>query len=171
MFHKFLYTVGLHRICLRAEVCNLVFIICSLVVGIGCVTDTWKVEWKLHFLEWKTPSLVLSLVCSTLKIAFEGVDDTVSYSIQTCQVLQFLMKPMLPLENLNLGGGVLKKSFQFILKSQGKNFQPWKKHLSSPTLLGLFQTTCKLLLRLDGDIGWLPMHCFTAKPQTIINGS
>ena len=67
MFQKFLYTVGLHRICLWAEVCNLV-------VGIGCVTDKSKVEWKLHFLEWKTLSLVLSLDCSTLKIAFEGVE-------------------------------------------------------------------------------------------------
>ena len=94
---------------------------------------------------------------------------TVGYSIQTCWLLQFLMKPLLPLQNLKFWGGFLKKAFQFILKNQGKNFQPWKKHLSSPTLLGLFQTTCKLLLRLDGDFGWLPMYCFTAKPQTIIS--
>ena len=66
------------------------------------------------------------------------------------------------------GGGFLKKSFQFILKNQGKNFQPWKKHLSSPTLLGLFQTTCKLLLRHDGDFGWLPMHCFIQRIISVV---
>ena len=35
-FQKFL--TGLRRICLRAKVGNLVFIICSLLIGIDCVT-------------------------------------------------------------------------------------------------------------------------------------
>ena len=35
-FQKFL--TGLRRICLRAKVHNLVFIICSLLIGIDCVT-------------------------------------------------------------------------------------------------------------------------------------
>ena len=35
----------LHRICLRAKVRNLVFIICSLPVGIFCLTEQSKVEW------------------------------------------------------------------------------------------------------------------------------
>ena len=34
----------LHRICLRAKVRNLVFIICSLFVGIFCLTEQSKVE-------------------------------------------------------------------------------------------------------------------------------
>ena len=53
---------GLRRICLRAKVGNLVFIICSMPVGIDCVTDKSKVEWKLHFREWKTRSFVPNLL-------------------------------------------------------------------------------------------------------------
>ena len=49
IFHKFF--IGLHRIHLHAKVCNLVFIICSLVVGIDCVTDKLNVVLKLRFLE------------------------------------------------------------------------------------------------------------------------
>ena len=185
MFQKFLYTVGLHRICLWAEVCNLV-------VGIGCVTDKSKVEWKLHFLEWKTLSLVLSLDCSTLKIAFEGVEKFSGTPPPLPPRKRGLMAPWrysrLLYSNLPAtsifnethaatgksfffffgGGGFLKRSFQFILKNQGKNFQPWKKHLSSPTLLGLFQTKCKLLLTLDGDFGWLPMHCFIQRIISVV---
>lgn len=92
---------------------------------------------------------------------------TLGYSIQTKRLLQFLMKPLLPLQNLKFWG-VPEKGISVHFEKPGKEFQPWKRHLSSPTFLGLFQTTCKLLLRLDGDFGWLPMHCFTAKPQTII---
>ena len=47
------FPIGLCRICLPAEVCHLVFI-CSLLVGIDCVTD-----WRLQSLEWKTHSFVL----------------------------------------------------------------------------------------------------------------
>ena len=62
---------GLRRICSRAKVGNLVFIICSLPVGTDCVTDKSKgIEWKLHFLEWKTRSFVVNLFCTTLKTAF-----------------------------------------------------------------------------------------------------
>ena len=61
------FFIGLRRICLRAKVCNLVFIICSLIVGIDCVTDkltatfSWMKDtlfcpqiyfperWKSHF--------------------------------------------------------------------------------------------------------------------------
>ena len=65
------FFIGLHKICLRAKVHDLIFIVCSLLVGIECVTDDKsKVEWKLPFLEWKTGFLVLSLVPRTLKIAF-----------------------------------------------------------------------------------------------------
>ena len=39
-FQKFL--TGVRRICLRAKVHNLVFIICSLLVGIDCVTGSLK---------------------------------------------------------------------------------------------------------------------------------
>ena len=135
MFHKFLYTVGLHRICLRAEVCNLVFIICSLVVGIGCVTDTWKVEWKLHFLEWKTPSLVLSLVHRThwKSHLFWGIwKITLGYSIQTCWQLQFLMKPLLPLENLKFLAGSWKRHFSSFWKTREIIFSHEKSTLPHP---------------------------------------
>ena len=44
------------------KVRNLVFIIRSLVVGIVCVANKEKLEWKLHF--------VLNLIARTLKIAF-----------------------------------------------------------------------------------------------------
>ena len=37
------------------------------------VTDKSKVEWQLHFLEWKTCSFVLTLVPRTLKITFLGL--------------------------------------------------------------------------------------------------
>ena len=101
---------GLRRICSRAKVGNLVFIICSLPIGTDCVTDKSKgIEWKLHFLEWKTRSFVVNLFCTTLKIAFWSFQisnfsgeawpqttspppPTVSYSIQTCWLLQFLLK-------------------------------------------------------------------------------
>ena len=43
-FQKFL--IGLRRICLRVKVCNLVFIICSLLVGIDCVTDQLKATFS-----------------------------------------------------------------------------------------------------------------------------
>ena len=43
-FHKFF--LGLRWICLSAKVCNLVFIICSLIVGIDCVTDKLKATFS-----------------------------------------------------------------------------------------------------------------------------
>ena len=43
-FQKFL--TGLRRICLRAKVRNLVFIICSLLVGIDCVTGNLKATFS-----------------------------------------------------------------------------------------------------------------------------
>ena len=43
-FQKFL--TGLRRICLRAKVRNLVFINCSLLVGIDCVTGKLKATFS-----------------------------------------------------------------------------------------------------------------------------
>ena len=43
-FQKFL--TGLRRICLRAKVRNLVFIICPLLVGIDCVTGNLKATFS-----------------------------------------------------------------------------------------------------------------------------
>ena len=43
-FQKFL--TGLRRICLRVKVRNLVFIICSLLVGIDCVTGNLKATFS-----------------------------------------------------------------------------------------------------------------------------
>ena len=40
------FFISLRRICLRAKVCNLVFIICSLIVGIDCVTDKLKATFS-----------------------------------------------------------------------------------------------------------------------------
>ena len=40
------FFIGLRRICLRAKVRNLVFIICSLLVGIDCVTDKLKATFS-----------------------------------------------------------------------------------------------------------------------------
>ena len=33
------FSIGLQKICLRAKVHDLIFIVCSLLVGIECVTD------------------------------------------------------------------------------------------------------------------------------------
>ena len=97
-------------ICLWAKVRDLVFIICSLLVGIYYVTDKLKVEWKLHFLEWKTNSFLLNfpelwnseiriLGLWSFKIFWRSMPpdplplekgdqqplvDTVGYSIHTC---------------------------------------------------------------------------------------
>ena len=49
------FFTGLHRICLRAKVHNLVFII----LFIACRNWLWLINWKLHFVEWKTRSFVL----------------------------------------------------------------------------------------------------------------
>ena len=38
--------IGLRTICLQAKVHNLVFIICSLLVGIDCVTDKLKAAFS-----------------------------------------------------------------------------------------------------------------------------
>ena len=38
----FFFFIGLRRICVRAKLCTLVFIICSLLAGIDCVTDKLK---------------------------------------------------------------------------------------------------------------------------------
>ena len=54
-----------HRFMQKFFMCkerNLAFIIHSLVVGIDCVADKEKLEWKLHF--------VLNLIARMLKIAF-----------------------------------------------------------------------------------------------------
>ena len=47
--------IGWPRICLSAKVCNLVFII----VHCSYELIVWLINWKLHFLEWKTRSFVL----------------------------------------------------------------------------------------------------------------
>ena len=110
------FFVGLHRICLCANVLKVILNIdiCSLLVRIDYVA--MKHEWKLQFLRWKTCSSVLSLVPGTLEIAFRAFKfvnflgehapdplrkrgqpalvDTVSYSIQTCWLLQLLLKPL-----------------------------------------------------------------------------
>ena len=86
-----------------------------LLVGVDCVADKSKLEWKLHFLEWKTGSFALSLILRMLVIIFWGsiskysgeaspqiplekrekrlLVDTVGYSIQTCWLLQFHWNP------------------------------------------------------------------------------
>ena len=61
------FFIGLCRICLRAKVCNVVFIIRSLLTGIDCVT-------KLYFLESKTHSFVLKCSPRMLKIASQGFE-------------------------------------------------------------------------------------------------
>ena len=43
-------------------------------VGIDCVTNKSKLEWKLHFFEWKTHSFVLNFIPRTLEIAFYGFE-------------------------------------------------------------------------------------------------
>ena len=43
-FQKFL--IGLRRICLRTKVHNLIFIICSLLLRSGCVTDKLKATFS-----------------------------------------------------------------------------------------------------------------------------
>ena len=40
------FFIGLRRICLHAYVLNLVFIICSLLVGIDCVSDKLKATFS-----------------------------------------------------------------------------------------------------------------------------
>ena len=40
------FFISLCRICLCAKVCNLVFIVCSLIVGIDCVTDKLKATFS-----------------------------------------------------------------------------------------------------------------------------
>ena len=57
IFQSFLqkFLTGLRRTCLRAKVRNLVFIICSLLVGIDCVTG----KLKATFFWMKTRSFVL----------------------------------------------------------------------------------------------------------------
>ena len=49
IFQSFFFTsffVGLRRICLRVQVLNLVFIICSVLVGIDCVSDQLKATFS-----------------------------------------------------------------------------------------------------------------------------
>ena len=67
------FFVGLHRICLCANVLHVILNIdiCTLLVRIDCVA--LKHEWKLQFLRWKTCSSVLSLVPGTLEIAFRAL--------------------------------------------------------------------------------------------------
>ena len=40
------FFLGLHRICLRGKVLNLIFIICPLPLGIDCVTDKLKATFS-----------------------------------------------------------------------------------------------------------------------------
>ena len=79
------FFIVLNRICLHAKVFNLIFVICSLLVGIYCVD--WYIN-KLHCHEWKTHSF--DLKCSpqdtencTLGVwnfkIFWGLVDTVGY--------------------------------------------------------------------------------------------
>ena len=111
------FVVGLRRICLRAKVHNLAFINCSLLVEIDCVTDKLKAtfSWmKNTFFSQNAENCILGLwnfkifwarICSDpLPFApppppLEKGDQrplvhTVSYSIQTCWLLQFLIKPL-----------------------------------------------------------------------------
>ena len=73
IFHKFLYRFTQNLFTWKSMLFSF---ICSLLVGIvriDCVTDKSKVAWKLHFLEWKTHSLVLKLVPRMLKSHFRGL--------------------------------------------------------------------------------------------------
>ena len=51
---------------------------------------------------------------------------TVGYSIQTCWLIQFLMKPLLPLENLKFLG-VSEKGISVHFEKPGKEFSAIKK--------------------------------------------
>ena len=98
-----------NRILSRKNVRNL--IICSLFVGVNCAANKSKFDLKQNLLEQKTPSFILSLFPWMLEIwiwfwgsmpqtPLENVDhwplvDTVGYSIQTCCLLQFSLKPLL----------------------------------------------------------------------------
>ena len=83
-------------ICLWAKVCDVVFIICSLLVGIYYVTDKLKVEWKLHFLEWKTNSFFLGKHAPRSPHPRErGLTAPCWYSwLLYSHLLQFLLKPL-----------------------------------------------------------------------------
>ena len=81
----------------------------------------WLINWKLHFLEWKTRTFVLKFSPQITETCILGLwnfkifwgrthpgplpplykkgdqqrlVDTVSYSIQTCWLLQLLLKPL-----------------------------------------------------------------------------
>ena len=119
-FQKFL--IGLCRICLRAKVHNLVFIICSLLLGSDCVTDKLKATCTFSWMK-KTHSFILKFspqhaenhIFWALKFQnFLGRNtlrsppspppaprkgdqgplvDTVSYSIQTADYFNFYWNP------------------------------------------------------------------------------
>ena len=56
----------LYFISSRANVGKLIIVICSLLVGVDFVADELNLEWKLHFLEKKTRSIVPNSVPGTL---------------------------------------------------------------------------------------------------------
>ena len=111
------FFIGLRRICLRAKVRNFVFINCSLLVGIDCVTDKLKAtfswmnntlfcpqihspdRWKSHFRALKFQNFGGKNVPRPPPPPLEKGDqqplvDTVGYAIQTCWLLQYLLKPL-----------------------------------------------------------------------------
>ena len=114
------FFVGLRRIFLRAKVRNLAFINCSLLVGIDCVTDKLKATFssvKNTFFSQNAENRFLGLWNFKIFWARTSSDplpslekgdqrplvDTVGYSIQTCWLLQFLLKPLVNSIIKNIG--------------------------------------------------------------------
>ena len=95
------------RILSCKNVRNLIIIICSLFVRVNCAANKSKFDLEQNLLEQKTRSFILSLFpwmleiwiwfWGSMPIPLENVDhwplvDTVGYSIQSCWLLQFLLK-------------------------------------------------------------------------------
>ena len=117
IFHKFLF-IDLCRICQRTKVCNIVFIICSLLVGIDCdwlfnswmkATFSWMkyTLFRSQFSPQNTENRIIGLWnfrtfwgnTSPNRPRKKGTNGhlliaRVGYSIQTCWPLQFLLKPL-----------------------------------------------------------------------------
>ena len=110
------FFIGFRRICLHAKVRNLVFIICSLLVGIDCVTDKLKATfpWRKN-LKTGTPqnteNHMLRLWNFNILWGRAHPDPTppshprkgglmvpcwytAAYSIQTYRLLQLSLKPL-----------------------------------------------------------------------------
>ena len=78
------------RLCLRKNVRNLSFVY-NLLVGVNCLVHKAKFDLNSNLLQWKSrPQRPLENVDYTSWLLV----GTVSHSIQTCWLLQFLLKPL-----------------------------------------------------------------------------